>query len=53
MVSRIEEGESDLGEQTQSETKSDTKSEEIRKELEAIPNFLYMSQDEIDDWINN
>ena len=46
-------GKRDQDELTQSETTSETKSEEFRKELEAIPNSLEMSQDEIKDWINN
>ena len=49
MVSKVEEGEKVYKEQAQSETKS----ERIRRKLEEMPNFLEMSQEEIEEWINN
>ena len=49
MVSKVEEEEKGMEEAAPRETKS----EEIGKELEAIPNFLEVTQEEINDWINN
>ena len=48
MVSKIE------GEEKESKDKADeTNSEQMRREIEEMPNFLEMTQEEIEDWINN
>ena len=49
MVSKVEEEEKGMQEAAPRETKS----EEIGKELDAILNFLEVTQEKIHDWINN
>ena len=48
MVSKIEEEEREY-----KETQSETKSEQTRREHKEMPNFLELSQEEIEEGINN
>ena len=49
MVQKVDEGEKGQSDTERSETKTE---EELRRELEAIPNFLEMTPEEIHNWIH-
>ena len=49
MIHKLEEDEKEKSDTEKSETKTE---EDLRRELEAIPNFLEMTPEEIQNWIN-
>ena len=49
MIQKLEEDEKERSDLKKSETKTE---EDLRRELEAIPNFLEMTPEEIQNWIN-
>ena len=49
MIQKLEEDEKERSLTEKSETKTE---EDLRRELEAIPNFLEMTPEEIQNWIN-
>ena len=49
MVQKVEEGEKAHSDTERSETKTE---EDLRRELETIPNFLEMNPEEIHKWIH-
>ena len=48
MIQKLEEDEKEKSDTEKSETKTE---EDLRRELEAIPNFLEMTPEEIQNWI--